>query len=502
MSLISPRQSYANKPFRRYNGLVRLKFAHRCLLFLALFAGLLQPTAGVQAVQQPLGRRAQTGDVTAFDLIVAMNTLRMSNGLPALVEDPIINAVAQSTANIMAANQISSHIGDVSGRLASAGYGGGAKVWGTENFAVGNMSIDEIMLVWADAAHMIPALNPAYCNVGAGVAKSSNGLTYYVLQAAYTSNKACGEYKSPEGFTHEPGGTTDEGRAGGISQLIVPVKVATPDADGKVFHVVEAGQSFWAIAIAYKITIKDIETWNNISSQSKLQIGQRLFIPTSNTKGYYTPTPVGMILVSTPDQDGKIIHAVQPYQNLTSIAQAYGTSVEAILSLNGIQADWPLQIGQALLVHPGFVTPSPTPRPLTPIEKLTPAADGKYYHTVGSGESLSWIADLYEIAVNDLIAWNGLSVASVIQPNDRLLLQVTPPPTETPTPGPATATPSATRALPTLSATPLPTFTAAPPTATVAPPRAANRTTLIWGILVGMASVGLFLILYFSRKRP
>ena len=78
------------------------------------------------------------GQVTAFDLIIAMNTLRASNGLPPLVEDPIINAVAQSTAETMAANNMSSHIGDVRGRLQAAGYGGGAQVWATENFAVGD----------------------------------------------------------------------------------------------------------------------------------------------------------------------------------------------------------------------------------------------------------------------------------------------------------------------------------------------------------------------------
>ena len=66
----------------------------------------------------------------------------------------------------------------------------GRQVWATENFAAGRpFGIDEIMLVWSDASHMIPAVNPAYCNVGAGVAKSANGQTYYILQAAYTSGK-------------------------------------------------------------------------------------------------------------------------------------------------------------------------------------------------------------------------------------------------------------------------------------------------------------------------
>jgi LysM repeat protein len=239
------------------------------ILILVILAGLLLPVGRVMASQLAA---PNLEDVTAFDLIMAMNTLRASNGLPALIEDPIIDAVAQGTAETMAANNMSWHIGNVSGRLQSAGYGGGAKVWGTENFAVGHMGIDQIMLVWSDESHMIPAVNAAYCNVGAGTAKAANGFTYFVLQAAYTSSKSCGEYTSPTGpKTNPSGGTTDEGRAGGVSQLVVPVKLAKPDAEGRIYHVVQPGQSFWSIAVAYKITIKDLETWNNISSNSKLQ---------------------------------------------------------------------------------------------------------------------------------------------------------------------------------------------------------------------------------------
>lgn len=465
---------------------------------LILISSLFSPASDVQAAQ-PSKIQAQSTNVTAYDLIIAMNTLRVSHGLPALVEDPIIDAVAQSTAEIMAANQMSWHIGDVSGRLTSAGYGGGAKVWGTENFAVGNQSIDEIMVVWSDDSHMIPAVNPAYCNVGAGAAKSSNGMTYYVLQAAYTANKSCGQYKSPGGTTTLPGGTTDEGRQGGVSQMIVPVKIAEPDADGKVYHVVQAGQSFWAIAITYKITIKDLETWNNLSKDSKLQIGQRLFIPDKNTIGYATPTPVGMIETSLPDPDGKIVHTVQSYQTLTTIAQAYSVSIDTILAVNGIQASTPLQIGQALVINPGSSTPSPTPPTLTPLEKLTPESDGKYYHITKEGENLTWIASLYQVDVNQLMAWNGLNGSTVIQPGFKLLLQVTPPATITPTPGPATETPTATLVPPSPTATPVLSVTA-----TLSPDVQSfmgGRSDIAWFVLGGLGVAILVLLFLFSRNQ-
>src|SRR5215216_6472717 len=380
---------------------------------------------------------APARQVSAFDLILAMNTLRVSYGLPALIEDPIVNAVAQSTAAIMAANNMSWHIGDVRGRIAAAGYGNGGTVWATENFAVSSvgMGIDEVMAVWADPDHMRPAVNAAYCNVGAGVA-TANGKTYYILQAAYVSEHACGS-SSP---SSSAGGTPQVGiPLNPISQLIIPVKIATPDAEGKTYHLVQAGQSFWSIAIAYQITIHDLEVWNNLSRNTPLRPGQSLFIPNKNTVGFATPTPVGMVVAQTPDVDGRIVHEVQPYQALYTIADAYQVPVDRILVLNGLQADWPLQIGQRLLIYPGNITPSPT---LSAIQRLTPEVDGNYYHTVQSGETLSWIAGLYEVPLADLMAWNGLNATSVIRPEQKLLLLVAPPATATLTPSPITITPS------------------------------------------------------------
>lgn len=462
-------------------------------LVIILLAGFLHPAESGRAAL-PQANSARLSAVTTSDLIIAMNILRVSNGYPALIEDSIIDAVAQSTAEIMAANQMSSHIGNVRGRIAAAGYGAGGTVWATENFAYGNMSIDEIMLVWSDAAHMLPATVAAYCNVGAGVAKASNGMTYYILQAAYTSEKACGEYNSPPGSGSQPGSS-------GVPQVIVPVKVATPDAEGRIYHLVEAGQSLWAIAIAYHITIHDLELWNNISRDNKLQIGQRLFIPSSSTEGYFTPTPVGMVVTSTPDADGKVIHTVQVYQTLITISQAYQVTVDTLLTLNGIQVDWPLQIGQKLLISPGWVTPSPTPRPLTPIERLTPASDGKYYHIVQSGESLSWIAGLYDIALADLMAWNGLNNASIIHPDQKLLLQVTPPSTPTLTPGPPTATDTITPTPPPPTITRTATLTALLPTATATVVVQSHGSAAIWPVLVVVAIVGLAFLWFLYRKK-
>ena len=440
-----------------------------------------------QAVQAGEIHPAPSNQVSAYDLIIAMNTLRVSYGLPALIEDPIVDAVAQSTAATMAASNMSWHIGNVRGRLAAAGYGNGGTVWATENFAVssGGMGIDEIMAVWADPDHMRPAVEAAYCNVGAGVAQTSDGRIYYVLQAAYVSGQECGSSSSSSGGTSQPGTGS-----GAVSQLIVPVKIATPDADGRIYHVVQAGQSFWSIAIAYQITIRDLEVWNNLSRDTPLRAGQRLFIPGKDTVGYATPTPFGMFALQTPDADGKIIHEVQPYQALITIAEAYHVSMDRILTLNGLQADWPLQIGQKLVISPGNITPSPT---LSAIQKLTPEADGNYYHTVRSGETLSWIADLYDVPLSDLMAWNGLNNTSVIRPEQKLLLLVTPPATATATqtPNPPTAKPSSS-----------PSITQPPPTGTPPVTETESSRRFDLSLILGVTAIVIGGLLWwrFSRK--
>ena len=449
---------------------------------------------GVGAFQLPGVVRADeihpapSNQVSAYELILAMNTLRVSYGLPALIEDPIVDAVAQSTAAAMAANNMSWHIGDVRGRIAGAGYGSGGTVWATENFAVssGGMGIDEIMATWADPDHMRPATTAAYCHVGAGMAQTSDGKIYYILQAAYVSGQECGSSSPSSAGTVQPGTIPNP-----VSQLILPVKIATPDVEGKVFHEVQAGQSFWSIAIAYQITINDIEVWNNLSRDTPLKAGQRLFIPGKNTEGYATPTPYGMIVPQAPNADGRIIHEVQAYQALITIADAYHVSMDRILSLNGLQADWPLQIGQKLLISPGNITPSPT---LSSIQKLTPEADGNYYHTVQSGETLFWIAGLYDVSLSELMNWNGLNNDSVIRPQQKLLLLVTPPATatalQTPTFTPIPISPS-----PSPSLTPPPTGT--PLVSEKESPRGFSLS-LILGLI--MILIGGFLWWRFSRK--
>jgi LysM repeat protein len=217
------------------------------------------------------------GPMDPSTMIIAINAARVARGYPALRVDPIIMQVAQTTAETMAANDMSGHIGGVRFRIRDAGYGGGRVVWATENFFI--LALGEqvdFLSVWADSEHMIPVANPNYTDAGVGAAVTSDGYVYYVFEAAYVGG---GTYPyTPEYL--QPA-TTETPGAAAVSEYINPVTKVSPQADGRLIHTVEYGQSLWSIAIAYNTTIKEINRLNGLAEDNQMvYAGQELLIPT------------------------------------------------------------------------------------------------------------------------------------------------------------------------------------------------------------------------------
>ena len=221
-------------------------------------------------------------DVTPQDLIDAFNALRKARGLPNLIVDPILMHTAQETADYMALNHMTGHIGDVRDRVIAAGYGAGDIPWATEDFMIGPATLAEIMQGWSDDLHMKPVNNPYYRHIGAGVSEY-DGVVYYVVHAAYTSNNI-----------YQPGATlapqSTQSAQDLLSQLIFPVLTVTPQPDGLLIHVVKPGQSLWSIAIAYHTKIDALTAANNLSSDDPIiYAGQDLMIPVAYSSRPATP---------------------------------------------------------------------------------------------------------------------------------------------------------------------------------------------------------------------
>ena len=131
-------------------------------------------------------------------------------------------------------------------------------------------------------------------------------------------------------------------------------------------YTVKAGDSLWNIANKYGVTVNELKSLNNLTSDS-LSIGQVLKIPSSSSN------------------NSSNTYTVKAGDSLWNIANKYGITVDELKNLNNLTSNT-LSIGQVLKVPSGGNT-----------------------YTVKAGDSLWSIANRYGIAVDTLKSLNGLT---------------------------------------------------------------------------------------------
>jgi len=147
-------------------------------------------------------------------------------------------------------------------------------------------------------------------------------------------------------------------------------KAAAPAGDSKT-HKVVSGESLSRIAKKYKVSVADLEKWNNISA-SNLKAGQELLV---SAPGDAAEASSSKPVLKEESQKASIetrTHIVFKGETLSSIAQKEGTTVAEIRSLNQLKNDQ-LKLGQVLLVPKspvGEVAEMPAPK----VEAEKPAA--------------------------------------------------------------------------------------------------------------------------------
>ena len=121
------------------------------------------------------------------------------------------------------------------------------------------------------------------------------------------------------------------------------------------------------------------------------QTGVRIVVlsptPTATPTPIPTPTPTPAPTPAT--------HEVRPGETLTGISELYDVPVAVIVDLNDIPDPDNLVVGQRLRLPEGTEVPE--------------QADAPGPYTVQPGDTLSAIAVVYGVSINDLMAANGLN---------------------------------------------------------------------------------------------
>lgn len=113
-------------------------------------------------------------------------------------------------------------------------------------------------------------------------------------------------------------------------------------------HIVQEGETLWAIAAHHGVSVETLVSANGLLSPDLLHPGQRLIIPADREMQSLSGSaaPPGAVVPAV----SSVTHIVQPGDTLLAIAARYKVSVEAIVAANNIQDPDALRIGRRLAI--------------------------------------------------------------------------------------------------------------------------------------------------------
>ncbi|TKJ31589.1 MAG: hypothetical protein CEE40_00780 [Chloroflexi bacterium B3_Chlor] len=156
------------------------------------------------------------------------------------------------------------------------------------------------------------------------------------------------------GCTREKPMATPTATAQGEIELVspspTPLPVSTPSLPEPIHYTVQAGDTVWAIADRFGVTPDALVEANALLEPDRLQPGQELLIPTGDETASDEPAPTESPSADTGTTEGGRIHTVRGGDTLWSIAIRYDTTVDEIATLNELDPEGILALGQQLLI--------------------------------------------------------------------------------------------------------------------------------------------------------
>ena len=208
------------------------------------------------------------------------------------------------------------------------------------------------------------------------------------------------------------GGISSENNAGVVNNP----SQSTGNLGGSTYTV-SVGDTLWAISRKFGVTITQLKSWNNLSSDM-IYVGQKLSIQTGTGNTAVTPTPSTPVVPNNPTTSNAQTYTVVAGDSVWKIAHQFGISMDTLRSLNNIQNNF-IYPGQVLKIRlisssngtttvPTPTTPSiPSQNQSTNTGSNQTASVGNY--TVKAGDSLWSIANKHGLSVAQLKSMNGLS---------------------------------------------------------------------------------------------
>lgn len=231
-------------------------------------------------------------------------------------------------------------------------------------------------------------------------------------------------------------------------------KASNLSKGAKATYTVKSGDTLFDIAKAHKVSVADLQSWNNKDRRERLKVGETLQVGDAviaEAEPAVEEAPEAV--VASAGGSGEF-HEVQPGEYPAKIARDYDVPLRDFLAWNNLGSKSTIKVGDKLVVAAGTpeqpredVKEAPkakeveeTPKAKEPEEMKLASAEpakkaskekaaekekpigtnadvpgAKATHTVKKGESASVIAEKYGVKTSDFLAWNNLTAKSVLQ---------------------------------------------------------------------------------------
>ena len=209
-----------------------------------------------------------------------------------------------------------------------------------------------------------------------------------------------------------------------MDQGAVAIEAVEPPPE--VRHKVRRGETLSAISRRYGVPMAAIQLANGMHG-SVIHPGDSLLIPTTADGSTATlaalAAPREEIANQLPERQKPAappkpkVHVVKPGDTLWDVARKYGVSVPALASANGLSSKAGLVAGARLEI-PG--SGSAATRTASSGAKET----SRVTYQVKRGDTLSEIADRFDVSVRELMTWNRLRQSSSLRAGQRLVVYV------------------------------------------------------------------------------
>lgn len=122
------------------------------------------------------------------------------------------------------------------------------------------------------------------------------------------------------------------------------IRVKNPGAEEGKTHIVEPKETLFSISKKYDVTIAELKTWNNLSTNN-LSEGQKLIIYPSDS-----PESTNQSIVAENDSQQNDYYTVKSGDSLYKIAERHEMSVDELQELNDLSTST-IRVGQQLTVR-------------------------------------------------------------------------------------------------------------------------------------------------------